>query len=156
MVCGKHLIYFKEQRSMIYAICGKKQLADAACEEGRFVCDACHAGDGATILAYLLQSTEGSPIALYLQVCAMKQVQTQGLERHSIVPCILVADYHNNGGEFEFQDCLKASCKRGQKVQEVPADFWVSTARQRIQGYTPVFFQMQHLLPLMYDISPRN
>lgn len=116
IICGKPLVYFNETRLMNCAICGREKSANAACEDGHFVCDECHSGGGAAILALLMQSDEKDPIALYLQVCSMKQVHLHGPEHHSIVPCVLMTAYHNNGGRIDFEDCLNEAWKRGKKV----------------------------------------
>lgn len=116
IVCGKPLIYFTETRLMECRICHKQKPANAACEDGHFVCDECHAADGAGILAFLLESKEKDPIQLYLQVCALGQVHLHGPEHHSIVPCVLVTAFHNCGGGIEFEECLKEAWLRGRKV----------------------------------------
>lgn len=116
MICGKPLVYFKEMQTCVCDICHKEKPANAACEDGHFVCDECHASGGAGILHFLQQSEEKDPIALYLQICAMKQVHLHGPEHHSIVPCVLMTAFHNCGGEIEFEECLNEAWKRGQKV----------------------------------------
>ena len=116
IICGKPLVYFKETEKRKCAICSRLCDANASCEDGHFVCDDCHSGGGAPILAYLLETKEKDPIALYLQVCGMKSVHMHGPEHHSIVPCVLITAYHNNGGDIEFEACLNEAWKRGKKV----------------------------------------
>lgn len=116
IICGKPLRYFKEQQTRVCAICHREKPANAECEDGHFVCDACHSGGGAEILAFLLQSKERDSIRLYLDICAMKRVHLHGPEHHSIVPCVLVTAYHNCGGRIDFEECLQEAWKRGQKV----------------------------------------
>lgn len=116
ILCGKPLVYFQEMKTMKCAVCGKEKQANAACEDGHFVCDECHAGGGAGILSFLMQSKEQDPIALYLQVCGLKQVHLHGPEHHSIVPCVLLTAYQNCGGQIDLADCLNEAWKRGKKV----------------------------------------
>ena len=116
IICGKPLVYFNEMKMLKCSICGKVKAANASCEDGHFVCDDCHSGGGAEILSYLLQSKEKDPIALYLDVCQLKQVHMHGPEHHSIIPCVLVTAYHNNGGDIELEDGLNEAWKRGKKV----------------------------------------
>jgi len=116
MICGKPLVYFGETKQLKCSICGKIRAANASCEDGHFVCDECHSGGGAGILSFLMNSDEKDPIALYLQVCAMKQVHMHGPEHHSIIPCVLITAFHNNGGDIEFEECLNEAWKRGKKV----------------------------------------
>lgn len=116
IICGRPLSYFSEARLMKCAVCGREKEADAACEEGHFVCDDCHSGGGAAIISFLLGSEERDPVTLYLQVCAMKQVHLHGPEHHSIVPCVLMTAYRNNGGCLELKDCLNEAWRRGKKL----------------------------------------
>lgn len=116
IVCGKPLVYFQAEKLLKCAVCGKEKLANAACEDGHFVCDECHSGGGAAILSFLLNSREKDPVALYLQVCAMKQVHMHGPEHHSIVPCVLLTAFQNCGGKIELDACLNEAWKRGRKV----------------------------------------
>lgn len=101
---------------MACSICGKEKAANASCVDGHFVCDDCHSGGGADILSFLMKSEEKDPVALFLQVCALKSVHMHGPEHHSILPCVLVTAYHNNGGDIDFKECLSEAWKRGKKV----------------------------------------
>ena len=116
VVCGKPLVYFNEMRMLKCSICGKEKSANASCVDGHFVCDDCHSGGGAEILSFLMKSKEKDPVALFLQVCALKSVHMHGPEHHSIIPCVLVTAYRNNGGEIDFEDCLNEAWNRGKKV----------------------------------------
>ena len=116
IICGAPLIYYKQQQLKQCAVCGKMAPANAACEKGHFVCDECHTGGKAEILSFLHQSGEKDPVALYLQVCALKAVHLHGPEHHSIVPCVLLTAFRNNGGALEYEECLNEAWKRGGKV----------------------------------------
>lgn len=116
VICGKPLVYFNETKPLRCEICHQEKPANAACEDGHFVCDECHAGGGAEILGFLRQSKEKNPIVLYLQVCALNSVHLHGPEHHRIVPCVLVTAYHNCGGDIEFEECLGEAWDRGKKV----------------------------------------
>lgn len=116
VICGKPLVYFRESELRVCAVCHTEKETNAACEDGHFVCDACHAAGGAGILNYLMHSEEKDPIALYLQVCAMEQVHLHGPEHHSMIPCVLLAAFRNCGGEIELEACIREAWKRGTKV----------------------------------------
>lgn len=116
IICGKPLVYFNDMRIKKCAVCGKEKSANAECEDGHFVCDECHSSGGAEILTFLMKSKERDPIALYLSVCSMKQVHLHGPEHHSIVPCVLLTAYRNNGGEIDLEESLNEAWKRGKKV----------------------------------------
>lgn len=115
-VCGKPLVYFSEEKLMQCHICGKMKPANAACEDGHFVCDECHSSGGAAVLDYLLNSSERDPTVLFLQVCQLDGVHLHGPEHHSMVPCVLLTAYRNCGGKLDLQTALPEGWKRGQKL----------------------------------------
>ena len=115
-ICGKPLIYFGEERLLECRLCHRTAPANAACEDGHFICDACHSGGGAEILDFLLHTDEKDPVALFLQVCGRDEVHLHGPEHHSIVPCVLLTAYRNCGGEIELDKALREAWRRGQKT----------------------------------------
>ncbi len=115
-VCGKPLIYFTEEKLLECRLCHKKKPANAACEDGHFICDECHSGGGAVVRDLLLHSEEKDPITLFLQVTQLEEVHLHGPEHHSIVPCVLLTAYHNCGGELDLEKSLQEAWKRGQKI----------------------------------------
>lgn len=116
ILCGKPLVYFREERLMECRICHKAKNADAACEDGHFVCDDCHRGGGAAILDLLLQSRERDPVLLLEQVFKLGDVHLHGPEHHGIVPCVLITAFHNCGGQTDFERCLTEAWIRGKKI----------------------------------------
>ena len=116
VICGKPLVYFSEEKLLECRICHKRRPANAACEDGHFVCDECHSGGGARILELLRHSDEKDPIALLHQVLRVEGVHLHGPEHHSIVPCVLVTAYHNCGGQLDFDRSLTEAWKRGRKI----------------------------------------
>lgn len=116
ILCGKPLVYFPAAKVMTCAVCGKEKAANAACEDGHFVCDECHTADGAAIFHSLRGNVEKDPIRLFMDVCALPCVHVHGPEHHGIVPCVLVTAYRNNGGEIEYEDCLQEAWTRGKKI----------------------------------------
>lgn len=115
-VCGRPLVYFTEEKQLECSICHRMKTANAACEDGHFICDECHSGGGAEILGYLLNSGEKDPVALFLRMCGTDGVHLHGPEHHSIVPCVLLTAYRNCGGEIDLPSALREAWKRGQKM----------------------------------------
>ena len=115
-VCGKPLIYFEEEKLLECRLCHKLKPANAACEDGHFICDECHAGGGAEIMDALLRSDEKDPVALFLRLCGREEVHLHGPEHHSIVPCVLLTAYRNCGGRIDLERSLREAWKRGQKI----------------------------------------
>lgn len=116
IICGKPLVYFSAEKMMECRVCHQVKPANAACEDGHFVCDECHSGGGAAILDLLRSSDEKDPIALLHQVVKLEEVHLHGPEHHSIVPCVLITAYHNCGGNIDFDSCLTEAWTRGQKI----------------------------------------
>lgn len=116
IVCGKPLVYFQEEKMLECRICHQVKPANAACEDGHFVCDDCHAGGKGAVFELLKTTQEKDPIALFLQVCKLEEVHLHGPEHHSIVPCVLLTAYKNCGGEIDFEAGLEEAWKRGQKM----------------------------------------
>ena len=116
MICGKPLLYFPEEKMLECRICHQIKAANAACEDGHFVCDDCHSGGGAVILDFLQNSCEKDAVSLLLQVLSLDGVHLHGPEHHSIVPCVLVTAFHNCGGMIDFQSSLTEAWKRGRKI----------------------------------------
>ena len=125
MVCGKPLVYWSEARKLRCSICGKEFEANCACEDGHFVCDACHeAGSAAFFLPYLLASDEKDPLRLFEQVIALPKVHMHGPEHHAIVPCVLLTAYRNNGGELELDKALREALRRASQVPGGTCGYW--------------------------------
>ena len=125
MVCGKPLVYWKEARRLRCSICGKEFDASCACEDGHFVCDACHeAGSAAFFLPYLLASKEKDPLRLFEEVVSLPRVHMHGPEHHAIVPCVLLTAYHNNGGELDLDKALSEALRRASQVPGGSCGYW--------------------------------
>lgn len=125
MLCGKALKYDLIAVPRRCAVCGEEALSDAVCEDGHFVCNACHAaGLDQFFVPFLLQSEERDPLALLEQVMALPQVHMHGPEHHAIVPCVLLTAWHNNGGEGDLKQMLSAALSRGKQVPGGACGFW--------------------------------
>lgn len=116
VLCGKPLVYFTEEKTLECRICHKMKPANAACEDGHFVCDTCHSAGGAAILEMLRHSDEKDPIALLHRVFELQSVHMHGPEHHGIVPCVLLTAYRNCGGQLDYEKCLAEGWARGQKI----------------------------------------
>ena len=115
-VCGKPLHYFSSEMMLECFRCHQLKPANAICEDGHFICDECHAGSGNAVLDLLLNTSEKDPVSLFLQAVRLEGVHMHGPEHHSIVPCVLLAAYRNNGGMIDLSAGLKEAWKRGQKM----------------------------------------
>ncbi len=99
MVCGTPLVYLEEVELRCH-YCGQVRLANARCEEGHFVCDACHAQDHlAFIKTYCQHTTEADPIALFSEMRRSHLFPLHGPEHHALVPAAFLTAYRNQHGE---------------------------------------------------------
>ena len=125
MLCGKPLKYDLIAVSRRCAVCGEEALSDAVCEDGHFVCNACHAaGLDEFFVPYLLQSEQRDPLLLLETVMALPPVHMHGPEHHAIVPCVLLTAWRNNGGEGDLKKMLSAALSRGRQVPGGACGFW--------------------------------
>ncbi|MCR5090794.1 MAG: hypothetical protein K6C08_14950 [Oscillospiraceae bacterium] len=125
MLCGKPLRYEKKASMRRCSICGEEKLSNCACEDGHYVCDACHAaGLDQFFVPFLLKSDEKCPLTLLEQVMAMPQVHMHGPEHHAIVPCVLLTAYHNCGGGNDLKEDLAQALERGKQVPGGICGYW--------------------------------
>ena len=125
LLCGKPLVYFERTRPLRCAVCGKEAPANAACEDGHFVCDRCHESSSAAFfLPLLLASTEQDPLALFERIVALPQVHMHGPEHHLLVPCVLLSAYRSSGGELELEPALREALRRASQVPGGSCGYW--------------------------------
>ncbi len=99
MVCGVPLTYFREDRLLTCAYCGREEQANAACEAGHYVCDACHAADAlAVILQTCLATGETDMFALMDRILSHPSIPVHGPEYHGLAAGVVLATYRNLGG----------------------------------------------------------
>ena len=110
LICGAPVTYSVESSVKTCSICHKEQLTNAVCENGHFVCDACHSyGTYIPVIIALRSSTEKDPLLLLEEIMDLPSVHMHGPEHHAIVPSVLLTALRNNGerGESLAQMALK-------------------------------------------------
>ncbi|MDY6822888.1 MAG: DUF5714 domain-containing protein [Thermodesulfobacteriota bacterium] len=116
MVCGKPLQYLKQDRPEPCALCGRVQTANAVCEAGHFVCDACHSRDMSDIVKHICTHTDAADmIDLLNRLRSHPCFPVNGPEHHFAVPGIILAVYRNLGGAVTGGDIL-AGIDRGKAI----------------------------------------
>lgn len=124
LICGAPILYHAQSAVYSCELCGKGYESNAACEAGHYVCDQCHASAQADFLKLLQDSDEKDPIKLFAQVAVLESVHMHGPEHHSVVPCIMLTAYRNNGGELDLDSALKTAVQRGAQVPGGICGFW--------------------------------
>ncbi|MGQ9921556.1 MAG: DUF5714 domain-containing protein, partial [Desulfobacca sp.] len=116
LVCGAPVGYLAEEARQTCAFCGDIFLAAARCEEGHFVCDACHTRDAEAFLEHLCTVTAKTDLIDLLQeIRRHPAIPLHGPEHHIMVPGIILAAYRNLGGQVP-ATMLQTALKRGRVV----------------------------------------
>lgn len=113
MLCGAPLVYSKTPRALACAVCGGIFQTDAACAQGHFVCDACHAASAADVIARVcLHADERNPARLALRIMRHPSVHMHGPEHHALTGCVLLAAYRNSGGAADLESGIPEIIRR--------------------------------------------
>ncbi|MEN8140836.1 MAG: DUF5714 domain-containing protein [Thermodesulfobacteriota bacterium] len=116
MVCGAPLTYLTREVEASCHYCGRQVAANGCCEEGHFVCDQCHQGEGLAIIRKLcLQSREKDMVALLAEIRQQPAINTHGPEHHALLPGVILATARNRGLALSDDEIL-TGISRGSKV----------------------------------------
>ena len=98
-------------------ICGKSFEGHAVCENGHYVCDACHASPAEGVVrSVVLNSPSKNPVDIADEIMASSFVHMHGPEHHFIVGASLLCAYSNTYGGVDLETALNAVISRGKKV----------------------------------------
>lgn len=116
LVCGADLIYFQTNRDLACHYCGQRLPANASCEKGHFVCDACHAADAVEIIRQVcLRSRETDAVALMQIIRSHPRFRIHGPEHHSLVPAVILTALRNAGSDVADEQIV-TGIQRGQTI----------------------------------------
>ena len=102
---------------MYCEICGKSFEGHAVCENGHYVCDACHASPAEGVVrSVVLNSSSKNPVDIADEIMASSFVHMHGPEHHFIVGASLICAYSNTYGGVDLENALNAVISRGKKV----------------------------------------
>ena len=98
-------------------ICGKSFEGHAVCENGHYVCDACHASPAEGVVrSVVLNSSSKDPVDIADEIMASSFVHMHGPEHHFIVGASLLCAFCNTYGGVDLESALNAVISRGKKV----------------------------------------
>ena len=127
LICGKPLVYFEEAKRLLCHICGIEHSTNAACEDGHFICDACHAEHGLDyVTQYVSETQSKNPVFIATEIMENPYINMHGPEHHYLVAAALLAAYKNAGGQFDFDKALKNAKQRAEKVPGGVCGIWGS------------------------------
>ena len=124
LICGAHLEYFEETRTMTCAICGKTEPSKTRCVEGHYVCSDCHTQGLDTIFGLCLRETSRDPIAILKQMMDLPFCHMHGPEHHVMVGAALLTACKNAGRELDLSRALQEMYSRGKQVPGGACGFW--------------------------------
>ena len=117
IICGAELNYLPSPELMHCEICGKSFEGHAVCENGHYVCDACHASPAEGVVrSVVLNSSSKDPVDIADEIMASSFVHMHGPEHHFIVGASLLCAFCNTYGEVDLENALNAVISRGKKV----------------------------------------
>lgn len=125
LVCGKNLVYHSKAVMMKCVFCGKEEASYASCEDGHYVCDACHGEKGIEVILDICGTTKSkNPVEIAMKIMEDPYIYMHGPEHHVMVGAALLAAYHNSGGQIELKEALEEMKARGSQVPGGVCGFW--------------------------------
>jgi hypothetical protein len=105
LICGSELVYSEALQPMHCYYCGQDLQSQAACSEGHFVCDRCHAAPATEIIkTSCLNASSGNPVRLAAEIMKHPSLKMHGPEHHFLVPAVLLAAYYYRIGQLDQLD----------------------------------------------------
>ncbi len=99
LFCGAPLVYLDHNEKMVCYDCQRSFDANVRCENGHFVCDACHSQTADEwILQQCQESTGRDPVDLAIMLMNNPRIKMHGAEHHFLVPAVLWTAYANTVG----------------------------------------------------------
>lgn len=124
LICKAPLEYLKEDIEMECELCHKKEMSKTRCQNGHYVCNACHMQGIDSLMGMCLQEMSGNPIEILNKMMAMPFCHMHGPEHHIIVGSALLTAYKNSGGDIELKKALIEMQSRGKQVPGGTCGFW--------------------------------
>lgn len=116
MVCGAPLVYRSQSSEVACSYCGTREETTATCENGHFVCDACHSEDALEVIERIcLETDETDMIALLERIRGHEAMPVHGPEHHAMVPGIILATARNLGASVN-SDMIRTGIQRGSRI----------------------------------------
>lgn len=127
LVCGGGIVNSDTARAMTCAVCGRTYESNAACVNGHYICDGCHARGGvASITLCALQSESVNPVEIATRMMRSPEVQMHGPEHHCLVPAALLTAFHNAAQKPGRRQSLETATQRAKNVPGGVCGLWGS------------------------------
>ncbi|NYE56439.1 DUF5714 domain-containing protein [Carboxydothermus ferrireducens] len=100
LICGAEITYQEEPAEKTCTICGKKELSQAQCSQGHFVCSDCHRGEHLKTIINFCQNTDWqNPVDIFDYLTQVPGFPLHGPEHHALTAASLIAAYQNIIGQ---------------------------------------------------------
>ena len=127
MVCGKSLVYYDTAQINKCYICGTSGSTNATCEDGHYVCDACHSEKGVLLISFEAGKTSSkNPIYIATGIMKNEEINMHGPEHHFLVAASLLAAYKNAGGQIDLDSAIQSALQRAKNVPGGICGLWGS------------------------------
>ena len=127
MICGEGLVYFEAARKLSCHTCGKEAMTNACCEQGHFICDACHGEAGFLLISrYAGEGSSRNPMEIATEMMKNPGIPMHGPEHHYLVAASLLAAYANAGGRADRSKALHRILERARNVPGGICGMWGS------------------------------
>ena len=125
LICGKELVYSQSAYKAVCCGCGEKLDTNAACTDGHFICDACHAEEALPVIYYYCTETDSrDPIEIACAIMRHPAIHMHGPENHVLIGSALLAAWYNCGGDIDLPGSLKIMRERGSQLPGGICGLW--------------------------------
>lgn len=98
--------------------CGKVVESNARCQQGHFVCDACHGAEANDLIEqFCMQTSLTDPLAAAMTLMDHPALAMHGPEHHFLVPAVLLAAYANLAPLEDRAGKIRQARKRAEGVR---------------------------------------
>ena len=127
LVCHSPIVYLPAQEDMVCVICSGIFPSNARCQNGHYICDACHEKEGlAVIRKACLASDSKNPLKIALNIMEDPFIHMHGPEHHVLVGSCLLATCRNAGHDLDLEHALSEMERRGSQVPGGICGLWGS------------------------------
>ena len=118
LICSTELIYRTSTGTFNCSLCGRLFESEVCCQQGHFVCDACHASSANDLIEMICaQSQALNPVELAIDLMRSPAIKMHGPEHHYLVPAVLLTVYYNKTNQNDEKERkLRVARQRAENV----------------------------------------
>ena len=118
VICATPLVYHTEARAFTCSVCGESFQSEVSCQQGHFICDACHSASANELIEKVCVKSESiNPVKLAIELMKSPKIKMHGPEHHYLVPAVLLTGYYNAAGDQKLKNRkLRIARQRAENV----------------------------------------